>query len=297
MLVPQIKSGVEHVLAFAAARLGRGVGHTLILAYHNVVHDHEAGLGDASLHLPRSQFLRQIDLLQRRCEVVSLPEALRSSPRGRRLRVAITFDDAYVGAVTIGLPELAAQGLPVTLFVAAGLLGRRSFWWDDLAASGLLNAVRHEALKAQAGRDALVRSAWPTGAAAQPLPETFACATAEDVSRAARLPGVLLGSHSWSHPNLAQLDAADLEDELRRPLEWLAATGRAWIPCLAYPYGLANPSVERAARAAGYLSGLLASGGWLRYQTAQNLAVPRYTVPAGISLEGFAIRLAGFGLR
>src|SRR5262245_66396382 len=73
-----------------------------VFAYPNIVPDDASILGDRSLHLPRARFVEQLEELVRHCQVVSLPEALASawSPEAERPRVAITFDDAYQGAVT-----------------------------------------------------------------------------------------------------------------------------------------------------------------------------------------------------
>ncbi len=71
-----------------------------------------------------------LDDLAELADVVALEEMLnppavsgeRPAP-SRRPRVAVTFDDAYRGAVTIAQDELTRHGFPSTLFVAPGLLG------------------------------------------------------------------------------------------------------------------------------------------------------------------------------
>lgn len=285
-------------------RAGRGVlrtpavdGRVAILAYHNVVPDGVAPAGDDSLHLPLSAFARQLDFLQAYCEVMSLERVLQPATNGR-LAVAISFDDGYRGALTLGAAELARRGLPATVFIPPGLLDDRSFWWDDLAdpVNGLADELRVRALGELRGVDADVRSAFP--AQAPQYPPSMRSGSVEELRRAVAVTDLRVGAHSWSHPNLAAIGPGDLEVELTRPLAWLRERfPEQVIPWIAYPYGLSSAAVERAAAAAGYVNGLLAAGGTFRRAGARPAyAVPRVNVPAGVSLDGFALRLAGVPL-
>ena len=113
-----------------------------------------------------------------------------------------------------------------------------------------------------------------------------------------RLPGITFGAHSWGHPNLTRVTAARLQDELRRPLQWLRDRFTPVIDWLAYPYGCWSPEVEEAAGAAGYRAAVRVDGGWLpraapRVPAAARFHLPRLNVPAGVSAEGFVLRCAG----
>ncbi|MDQ3244637.1 MAG: hypothetical protein M3Q09_12990, partial [Gemmatimonadota bacterium] len=159
---------------------------TLILAYHNVVPDGELPCGDISLHLPQQMFATQLDILQETHDVIPLAEAITShwNP-GQRPRVAITFDDAYRGAVTVGVEELVARSLPATIFVAPAFVGGGTFWWDALAAadSGSLDAgLRNRALDAWRGVDREVRAgAQALGIAQQLVAEHARCASEKEL--------------------------------------------------------------------------------------------------------------------
>jgi peptidoglycan/xylan/chitin deacetylase (PgdA/CDA1 family) len=260
-------------------------GQRLVLAYHNIVPDGQPAAGDRSLHLPLATFRRQLDVLVAHCDVVSLPVLLQSGPSARP-RIAITFDDAYHGAMVLGLAELGRRALPVTVFLAPGRFGDAGFWWDRLAtAEGLSAPVRDAALERLQGREELV------GAPAVPLPDSHACAT-EAIVRAAVHEGVTYGAHTWTHPNLATLDPALLHEELARPLAWLRQSSLPMLPCIAYPYGRSSPAVAAAAREAGYEGGFLVEGGWLR-PGGDAFAIPRFNVPRGLSDDGFMLRLSG----
>src|SRR2546422_5185458 len=103
--------------------------HALVLTYHNVVPDDCSSFGDRSLHLPRRTFVRQIEQLLRTHAIVPLQVVLTPAPSARRPRGALTYDDAYQGAIAIGVEEVARRGGRATLVVAPGFVGGRGFWW------------------------------------------------------------------------------------------------------------------------------------------------------------------------
>src|SRR5690348_4128876 len=123
-----IRSGVAYI---ARRRLR---GRALVLAYHNVVPTGQPRLGETSLHLAQADFAAQLDLLASTHDVVPLESIVDDVSESARPRVAITFDDAYHGAITAGLEELRRRAMPATIFVAPGLLGGDT-WWDRLAAA------------------------------------------------------------------------------------------------------------------------------------------------------------------
>lgn len=291
-----IKTALEKTLIVAGApQLARSLTprSTTILAYHNVVPD-GSGHGDPSLHIPLRAFCAQLDELTRTHDVVPLGEAL-SAP-GRRRRAVITFDDAYRGAVLCAVDELARRRLPATIFVAPGSLGG-DFWWDvlrDEIGGTISEEWRTAVLNGMAGRDDLARvCARENGYEAAQLPPLARIASEAELDEAVmRHPGLTLGSHSWSHPNLTRLDAEELMLELTRPLEWLRSRFASVVPWIAYPYGLGSAAVSQAAAQAGYTGGLMVAGGRIRAPT-DPFAVPRLNIPAGVSQEGFILRLSG----
>ena len=286
----------------ALARRWRGA-QAVVLAYHNVLPDRAAAVGDGSLHLPRRAFAAQLDQLRRTHDVVPLDAVLDpSASRRNRPRAALTFDDAYRGAITIGLAEVVARGMPATVFVAPQFVGGGTFWWDALAdppGGEVQPAVRAQAVEALAGDDGAVR-AWAraTGLRVAEVPAWARVAAEEELQAVGRLPGITFGAHSWGHPNLTRVTAARLQDELRRPLQWLRDRFTPVIDWLAYPYGCWSPEVEEAAGAAGYRAAVRVDGGWLpraapRVPAAARFHLPRLNVPAGVSAEGFVLRCAG----
>ena len=294
---------IEGVLANTAAPAARRKRHTgaLILAYHNILPDGQKPVGDLSLHLPQRQFALQLEALARTHDIVPLAEAVtrcagtQASVVNPRPCAAITFDDAYAGAVTAGVAELARLNIPATIFVTPSFLDGGTFWWDVLAdaESGLNPAFREEALVRLHGLNEEVRQmAAGRGLAIREVPQHARGATRMQLSNALAHPRVTLGSHTWSHPNLDSLGPEGTLDELARTLEWLDQFGDRAVPMISYPYGLADSRVQKAARDAGYSAGFMIDGGWARNIT-NSLAIPRLNVPAGVSRNGFALRAAG----
>ncbi|MGH7632405.1 MAG: hypothetical protein ACRENC_01650, partial [Gemmatimonadaceae bacterium] len=153
-----LKSTLEHGALWSGiprAMRWQRRGDVLVLAYHDIVPEGERPCGDQSLHLPQSRFAEQLDALVRTHDVISLEQAL-SGRAPRRPAAAITFDDAYQGAVTAGVAEVAKRGLPATIFVATAYVDGGDFWWDALAANhgALPPELRERALTEFAGADA-----------------------------------------------------------------------------------------------------------------------------------------------
>jgi len=301
MMTPLKRAAEWLLLASGIATLTRALrrGRALVLAFHNIVPDGERPVGDTSLHLPQRSFARQLDLLVNTHDVVPLADLARVPDRGARPRLVLTFDDAYRGAVTAGIAEVARRGLPATIFVAPAFIGGGSFWWDvfaDAQVGALEPGTRQEALDRFAGRDRDIQPwAMERGLPRQQLPWHATVADDAELAQATRAPGVTLGSHSWSHPNLTRLPEPALREELERPLAWLRQRALPMVPWLAYPYGLTSTVVREAAAAAGYEGALRVDGGWVPTggESRDWHALPRLNVPAGMSPANLALRASG----
>jgi peptidoglycan/xylan/chitin deacetylase (PgdA/CDA1 family) len=98
-----------------------------VLVYHSISTPAEPLPADADIS-PR-RFQRQLSWLKRWRQVARLEETLRA-PASRPL-VAITFDDGYRDNLTVALPLLEKFQFPMTLFVAAGFVGRDGYLSED----------------------------------------------------------------------------------------------------------------------------------------------------------------------
>lgn len=299
-----VKAGAERLLVATgtpARRIRRRASGTVILSYHNVVPRGETAVGDRSLHIPQARFGAHLDRLLETHDVVPLDAVEPGSPVGDgRPRAVVTFDDAYVGTVTAGFEELARRKLPATVFVPPGLLGAEGFWWDRLApgGEGLAEAARNHALDTLGGRHRDVLD-WAL-AQGMPLadpPAHARPATFPVLARAVASGRFSLGSHTWTHVNLAGVPLDEALAEMRRGHAWLGqeARGLPVVDWIAYPYGRSTAEVEAAAaevaRWAVRVEGGAAEvgGRWV----AGDHRLPRINVPAGLSPDGLTLRLAG----
>ena len=142
--------------------LERALGRGGIVAYHAVRESSRL----RSTHITPAALQSQVEFLSASYHVVSLAEFVQRRTAGKSLRrcVAVTFDDAYLGVLTLGLPILERFQVPATVFVATSYCrdGKR-FWWDrfewvaqQLDAAGKTELVRSVGLDGAAGDD-LVR--------------------------------------------------------------------------------------------------------------------------------------------
>lgn len=294
---PLVKGILVRLLASPPGLLAlkaRARGRRVILGYHNVIEDDEPLTGDRSIHLRRTEFRQQLDLLARHCHVVALEEILAGEGEAEpdRLRVAVTFDDAYAGTLRVAVPELVRRGMPVTVFVPTGMLGGRTFWWDSLGITGWEGG--REPLEVLQGRDERIRSwARERGLAERNQAPGQRTATLADLAAAAALPGVRFAAHTVGHPNLTALADDEIRSELEGSRAWLRDQGLPLSNLAAYPYGLADHRVAEVARGAGFDGGMRISGGWLPREGADRFLLPRIVVPAGLGARLFLVRVFG----
>ncbi|MDN3359204.1 polysaccharide deacetylase family protein [Actinomadura sp. DC4] len=183
-------------------------------------------------------------------------------PFGARTRralrpVVITFDDGYADFHTHALPVLESLGFAATVFVTTG-------WLDD---------------------------AGPY-AAGSPPGRMLTWAQTEEITST----GVEVGAHGHSHRQLDQLGGPALREELHRSRELLQERLGRPVRSMAYPYGYSSARVRREVRACGYTSACAVANAVMT-ERHDPYAVPRVTVRAGTSLEGFGRALEGRGFR
>ena len=273
---------------------------SLVLAFHNVLSECTKPRGDRSLHLPVEVFCDIVDWLAAAFDVIPLDRVFGSeSVTGDKPRAAITFDDAYAGAISVAIPELWRRRLPATVFAISAAEPGQTFWWDALAdgfSDGMPPLVREAVLGEARGAESMVR-AWATehGLPLATLDGEFVAASWDSIRRASKLPGITIASHTRTHPNLVGLEAEELVGELegsRLQLQSVIPESRPWIT---FPYGLSSPAVERAVESAGYELALGVTGGAVmsRDEFPSRYALPRLNIPAGISLRGLRLRAVG----
>ena len=291
MLGALYHSGLRATGIAALARHARAGG--VILCYHNVVGDEPCG-GDVGLHLPVTEFVRQVDWLGRHYQVIPLAEfadRVRANRSVRHLAV-VTFDDGYRGVFTHAWPVLRGMGIPATVFIPTDLIQRGDgFWWDHPSVRRDFTPSRRESWltdfrgDAEAIGQAVFEEATPF------RPAVLRPADWSTIGRAA-VEGLELGVHSATHRNLTCLD----DDELTREL--CDSRERLWRECgvrgeaFAYPYGIFDARVRAAVRGAGYRAAVTVEYGLNSPQT-DPWALKRVNIPSPISDAAFETWVSG----
>ena len=265
----------------------------VVLCYHNII-DREVTAADASLHMPVSEFERQIHWLAEHFTIVSLDELRARAESGRTLRgcAAVTFDDGYRGTIEHGLKVLRSVGVPSTMFVSSAAPSTGvPFWWDQAAAANARSdAERRQYFVEELGGDSSV-----IRAELDPVePPDAQCLPASwDQLRASVSDLVALGAHSVSHRTLPHLDDRALARELTECRRVISAETDADARWFAYPYGRWNPRVAEAVKDAGY-SGAWTLEGHDVSRSCQWFGAPRVNIPAGMHFASFEAWVSGF---
>jgi peptidoglycan/xylan/chitin deacetylase (PgdA/CDA1 family) len=163
----------------------------------------------------RFEFARQVDMLCRTAHVI--PANFNGKLPSQKNCAAITFDDAFESVVRNGLPELARRSFHSTIFVPVGLIGQVPNWFADDASvtfeEPVMTAVRLKSLSSSL---------------------------------------VALGSHSFNHLNLSQLDSERARYEIDDSRHRLAKLTDREVDLFAFPYGAYNERVIEICKSAGY---------------------------------------------
>ena len=291
--------------------LERALGRGGIVAYHDV---RESSLLE-STHITPHAFDAQLEFLTASYHVIPLAEFVQRRVQGQSVRhcVSVTFDDAYAGVLTQGLPILERRQVPATVFVATSYCeGDGRFWWDryewiaqqiDPAAKGDLtrtigldgsatdDRVRDTILVDHGGRlpPALHGALQTWERRLGQVPER--AMNVDEIVRFSRSQLVEFGCHTMHHYALPWLTSDEIQREVREAQQWLEQRLPRVRRFLAYPYGLHSPAAVDAVRESGMdaaftISGLAATSAFPMYQC------PRIGMADVNTLKGLRLRLA-----
>lgn len=167
--------------------------------------------------------------------------------------VALTFDDGYQDFLTHAWPLLKRYGFSASVFLVTDAVGSWN-WWDREAAERCALLTWGEVLRLQD-------------------------------------QGVVFGSHTTSHRPLSTLSFNEIVREGARSRAVLARRLKHPVWTMAYPYGVADRTVEQLTGGCGYLYGLTVSCTWAGLQH-RLLALPRQEIAWTDTLESFARKVA-----
>jgi peptidoglycan/xylan/chitin deacetylase (PgdA/CDA1 family) len=298
----------------AAARagqwlLGKLVRHGVILGYHRVAD----GPDPYQMSVSPERFGEQLAMLARLARPMRLEElpTLLADARLPRRAVAVTFDDGYADTLHIAQPLLAQVGIPATVFVVSGAIGRE-LWWDRLDRLVTLASESGRAFTLPVGQSTFTWGERSRGsvaslrravylelrpleapardAALDRLSEVLAAdeqqssvglrrvLTDAELHHLAASDLVRIGAHTVTHPPLSQLNPSRQREEIagsRRALESLL--GRP-VTSFSYPFGDRAPGTAALVREAGYVCACQSRNAVV-WRRTDRFALPRFWVP------------------
>lgn len=257
---------VNRVLKRTAVAVGRFIPQSdpsnrrVVFCYHSV---RPAG---GNLSSTPDVFERHVEWLNEHCQLVSLRTLATNAGlvRSGKPMAALTFDDGYQDNHTYALPILAKYRTVATFFITAGFVDR-----DPGVVQRFGRMVGGES------------------AGFVPL----------DWSQVRELVagGMEIGSHTYSHLNLARLSREKTYEELRRSKDLIAERlGRA-IESFAYPFGkpgvhFTNMTTETIREAGYQLAAAVTFRGMRRSDSL--LRIPRFFTD-GDTLEKLEAKIQG----
>jgi peptidoglycan/xylan/chitin deacetylase (PgdA/CDA1 family) len=289
------------LLGSGLLRLAAGIRGTgaAILMYHSVQEDpslHADTLGGI-IH-SRRVFRQQMELLAREFHPLSLDKLailLRAEEKIPERSVIVTFDDGYRDNFENAMPILDQVGIAAAFYVTVECVENGRLPWPSRVRYALRTSRRETwrdpdgalwPLEIAAERDRAFTKACEyccklTGAAQEALvtriateldagypPGSAQLMMGWDEVRKLAEHGHVVGSHTLSHPNLAQLPIAEvraelglsracLEEQLKRPVKHFS------YPCPALSPHWSEQTVQECQRA-GYETAVVTDGGLAR---------------------------------
>jgi peptidoglycan/xylan/chitin deacetylase (PgdA/CDA1 family) len=291
-----------------------------ILAYHRILDswtEHDYPFDPELISASRDDFAWQMQFVAEHYSPITFATLIESLKTGSKLPsrpIIITFDDGFDDNFHIAFPVLKALNMPATFFISTGYIDQaRTFWFDwlhylakrELPIRGLrfgdfecaptvgektINTI--DALFAYAKRlpdtalranlDTLERAigiAYPTRGFPQSFPLTW------DQVREMSAGGMEFGSHTVSHPILANLSSDALAAELVQSKLHIEKQIGEPTEVLSYPNGdtdAFDAQVIDAAKRAGYCLAASYLNGTnhvsrLEHFSLKRLHVERYT--------------------
>lgn len=170
-----------------------------ILMYHRVT---DLAAYD-QLTVTPSQFDQQLRYLKRHHRVISLAEAVKELQSGRvtSAGVVITFDDGYRDNLEHALPLLQKHQLPATIFVTARFCAQTQ---------------KHPRYQQEQGR---LHLSW------------------DETRQLANSPGIVIGSHTLTHPFLSRLNEQQARAEIADSRDEIAQQIGKAVDYFCYPAG------------------------------------------------------------
>ena len=268
----------------------------VVLGYHSVVENPEETAKTVRISHSRAAFDAQMGALARRFNLVTMDQVTEFAAEGRTLprwSVAVTFDDGFVDNHDVAMPILRRYGIPAAFYIMVNAVETGTPPWyvrlNYALNTTTLPVWKHpengrafEIASAQ-GRNAALNVVWDMGAARsgaaqekliRQIEESLQVAPLDarsglmmnwDQVRALRKAGHIVGGHTLSHPNLAQVSEAEARAEIHGCKQRLEEKTGEPIQHFSYPHPALNPHWSKQTfemtREAGFRSAVLTTPG------------------------------------
>jgi peptidoglycan/xylan/chitin deacetylase (PgdA/CDA1 family) len=278
------KTALLRAGGYAALRRLAPSRQLAILRYHAIC-DRGAGYADPGICVTPAAFEAHVAYLAAHYRVLPLPEAAAALARGAALpsnAVAVTFDDGYRDNLEAA-KTLARHGLSATFYITAGCLADGAPFWPAelralvraIAAPEIRLDVDGDSVALPLGNDGDRRCAIssltrickghriPVREAVReqlrrlaPAADPASPMLTWDELREMRDLGMVIGSHTMTHPNLPNAGAADAAREIAGSKTALEEALGVPVTMFSYPNGGADrymtPEIARLVREAGF---------------------------------------------
>lgn len=290
--------------------LGKLVRHAVILGYHRVTDD----LDPYRLGVSPARFAEQLEVLARTAQALALDDLAANLGQARppRRSIVVTFDDGYADVLHRARPLLARLGIPATVFVVSGALGRE-LWWDRL--HRVVDSARalRRAFTLSIGPDpfhwpgddtapAPVRLRRALYSLLRPLDQRQRDAALDRLGEILEVPSVperpdfprvltpdelrcladgdlvRIGAHTVSHAPLSRLSPGGQREEIAESRRDLEALLQRPVTGFSYPFGDVPPGAPALVREAGF-EYACQSRNAVVWRGSDRFALPRFWVP------------------
>ena len=221
---------------------------SVILCYHGVGPT-SVRIDPGFLRIRPAVFRTQVELLiEAGFEFVTVSElaALAAGGEPPAGLAALSFDDGMDDNHAFVLPILTELGLPATVYIATGLIGKANPWMADSAGARMMNEAELRELVAA---------------------------------------GFEIGAHTVTHPDLGALDYEACLREMTESREVLEQLLGVTVQTFAYPYCRYGPAALAAVRAAGFSAAVTCDGrgSWDRYELKRSVITGKDGLPIFVS--------------
>lgn len=268
------------------------------------------------------KFERQLRYLLNRYHLLTLDEFCDFVSKKKKLpenSLLLTFDDGYLNNYEVLFPVLKKYGVPATVFICPGLIGKNNPNWPDMLEWAVVACEKKELHFDYAGKNYLFSLNSPAQKKSAiiemkkilitiPSPKRKIIVTEliksldvrkgysfnyqlmdwEQIKKMQSL--VCFGSHSLTHPILPVESVETVNKELIQSKKIIEKTLKRPVRAFAYPNGIYDENVKRAAANAGY--GCAFTVGWGKVTSSSDtFSLRRIPVSGNDSLSIFFLNL------